>query len=362
MQSQRKGLTFERIEMRTYPNTTFRPNTPCVPTKMNFVMLNGGGGDYITWMRSIQWLCEVATWIDGNLICPSYFKELAEYWLKTHRPRWGFHLYNDMQNLPDINKLPCRGPIELQRESLNATGAHLMTCGWVYFTNKEKAPVGYAKDGRPWSAYPLLDQEMLDNVPLPDEAKSLKPGSYAVITTGITTDTRRSPDGAWNPIIEYVKNKGLIPVFLGKSVVETGNRTNIHTEFSELNRYDLGLDLRNKTTLMQAASIISRAKFIVGLDNGLLHLAGCTETPIIFGYTLASPEHREPTRPSGNIYNVVLEPGELSCYHCQSNNNFVIGFNYRSCMYSDLKCIDLLFDGDCRRWKAQMDLCLNKGE
>lgn len=347
------SLKFEWQPQEFYPEWGFRPGTPCYPLQMNFILLNGGMGDYVNWMQPVRWLADQATWITGTLICPTYFKELAEHWLKPY-PKWKFKDYKELADIPKIDDVPFRGPLMLQQESLNATGAHLMTCGWVYFTNKEKAPPG-------WDHYPPLRQPELDALTLPPEADVLIPGKYAVITTGVTTDSRRVPSESWNHVIRYVKSLGLTPVFLGKAVVETGNMRNIHTDFAQGLEIELGLDLRDKTTLMQAASIMSRAAVVIGHDNGLLHLAGCTDVPIVFGYNLASPEHREPKRKIGRVYNVTLTDAELACNHCQSRTNFVMGYNFRQCFYGDLACIKLLFANEAAKWKVQIDRAL-RGE
>lgn len=322
--------------------------------ELGFCFVNGGMGDYICWMQAIRWLASEATWIDGLLIVPTYFKELADYWLKPF-PRWKFKGYTDLDEVTNANTMGMRGPFELHRESLNATGAHLLTCGWVYFANKEKAPEG-------WDTYPPIEQSYLDALTLPAEMSTLAPKKYAVITTGITTPSRRVPAEYWNHVIEYVKSKGLTPVFLGKSVVDTGNSRNIRTSFDEALKIDVGVDLRDKTSLLQAAAVMSRAAVVIGHDNGLLHLAGCTSVPIVFGYNLASPEHREPRRTLGKTYNVTLTHKELACIHCQSNTNFVIGFNFQQCFYSDTKCISMMFENEAARWKEQIDAALRDNQ
>lgn len=352
MSSGVKGaISFSPVEKSYYPEWGFRPGTQMYPITMGFVFLNGGMGDYINWLTPIQWLASEATWIKGTLICPIYLTELAEYFLKPY-PNWcGVKAYNKISEIPRLDDTPTRGPIILQQESLNATGAHLSTCGWVYFTNKEKAPPG-------WEYYPQFKQEDLDALALPDEAKGLSAHKYAVITTGVTTPSRHVKGDYWNMIIDYVCSKGLTPVFLGKGLVETGNQRNIRTKFHDEVNYGAGIDLRDKTSLMQAAAVMSKAACVIGHDNGLLHLAGCTDVPIVFGYNLASPEHREPRRPSGNIFNVALDDEELHCNFCQSKTNFLIGYNFQKCFYSDLKCIDLLFADGAAKWRTQIDLAL----
>lgn len=352
--SERKGITFTEVPRDFYPEWGFRPRTPMYKMRMNFIFLNGGMGDYVAWAQAVRWLASEATWIVGTAVVPDYFVELMQHWLKPF-PAWGVTTYSTLRDLPKADETPFRGPMALQSESLNATGAHLFTCGWVYFTNKEKAPPG-------WDHYAPLEQDFLNGVELPTEVAGLQKGRYAVITTGVTTNSRRVPGSAWNPIIDHVRSKGLTPVFLGKGTVVTGNPKNIHTEWSDEVNYGLGVDLRDKTTLMQAAAIMSRAAVVIGHDNGLLHLAGCTGAPIVFGYNLASPEHREPLRKAGRTYNVTLTYAELACNHCQSRLNFMIGYNFRECFYKDLKCIDMLFENDGARWKTQIDRALSEGK
>lgn len=369
--SKPKTISFETIEPRYYPEWGLRPNTTCFPTNLNFMFINGGMGDYVTWMQTIRWLASEATWIKGNLIHPVYLSPLVDYWLKPF-PEWTHITYKVLQEVVSYRNSPCRGPIELMRESLNATGAHLSTCGWVYFANKECAPEGIDRVASevvgypmPWDAYPQFRQTDLDNEPLPSEALSLEPKKYAVITTGLTTNSRRVPPGAWNHVIEHVLDMGLTPVFLGKAVVETGNATNIHTRFENTLRVDLGLNLIDKTTLLQAASIMSRAAVVIGHDNGLLHLAGSTrDVPIVFGYNLASPKHREPKRPhleNNGMYNVLLTKEELACNFCQSNMNFIIGQNFRECMYGDNLCMTKLFENKAERWKIKVNEAVTNG-
>lgn len=345
------GISFQKMEQEFYPEQVgFRPNTTMFPLKLSFLFMNGGMGDYICWIPAIEWLASQATWIEGTIIIPTYFKELADYWLKSY-PKWRYADYKTMHDLPKFNDIPFRGPMDLQRESLNATGAHLLTCGWVYFTNKEKAPEG-------WDRYPIIEQSHLDTISLPKEADSLNPGKYAVITTGMTTNSRHTPDGAWNDVISHIKSRGLTPVFMGKSEMLTGNNSNVKTKWNDGTDYSTGVDLRDKTNLMQAAAIMSRAAVVIGHDNGLLHLAGCTDVPIVFGYNLASPEHRQPRRAIGKVYNVELKRGELACNFCQSNTNFVIGYNFRECFYKDLKCMDMLFENKAERWKLKINEAL----
>lgn len=343
-------FTMQRLPLQYFPTTMFRPGTQMYPQKLSCIFINGGMGDYISWLQAIRWLASEATWIEGTLVAPKYMREFAEYFLKPF-PKWDFVDHSELKTRKDLDGIPFRGPVVLEQQALNATGAHLSTCGWVYYTNKEKAPEG-------WDSYPQFKQDDLDNILTKYGRGVPSYGRYAVITTGITTPSRNVPGKYWNYIIDYVRDLGLTPVFLGKAVVETGNARNIHTSYDSAVNFNLGLDLRDKTSLLEAAAIMSRSAVVIGHDNGLLHLAGCTAAPIVFGYNLASPEHREPKRPIGKTYNVTLTHKELACTHCQSNFNFLLGYNFRQCYYGDNLCIDMLFEDGAKRWREQIDLAL----
>lgn len=351
IQAAKNDFTFKRLPLEYYPTRVgFRPGTQMHKQQLSCIFINGGMGDYITWMQAIRWLASEATWITGTLVAPKYMRDFAEYFLRPF-PDWKFVDHSELRHKTELDGIPFRGPVVLEQQALNATGAHLLTCGWVYYTNKEKAPEG-------WDSYPQFEQSDLDSIFARYGRGVPAYGRYAVITTGITTPSRHVPGKYWNYIIDHIREQGLTPVFLGKTVVETGNSRNIHTDYDKEIRFDRGLDLRDKTSLLEAAAIMSRAAVVVGHDNGLLHLAGCTAVPIVFGYNLASPEHREPRRPVGRTYNVTLSPQELACINCQSNTNFVLGYNFRHCFYGDNLCIDMLFENNARRWREQIDKAL----
>ena len=353
----------ERYVRPTYPEHSFRPGTPCEPITINFMFLNGGMGDYVCWSQAIRWQAAKNTWITGRVVVADYMVEPMNYWLKQLNPNWQAWNYKQLKEREDEG-MPFRGPLEMSKESMNATGAHLLDCGFVYFANQCPNPEG-------WDNYPPFLQVDLDK--LLHKFEERLPQKYAIITTGKTSPSRAVPDKYWNDIIEHVAARGITPVFLGATTIVTGNKANIETKFGAGVRYDLGIDLRNQTSTMEAAAVMSRAEFVVGHDNGLLHLAGCTEVPIIFGYNVASPKHRRPRRPVGEVYDVFLTHEELACIHCQSNTNFLIGYNFNRCFYEpqdrkqaeldgkpyeNSKCIDLLFAGGAARFKRAIDKCL----
>lgn len=184
---------------------------------------------------------------------------------------------------------------------------------------------------------------------------SLKPGSYVVITTGFTAPVREWPAEEVNKVSAWCISKGLTPVFLGKNEVSFLGEHKTQAYFSEKVDFSQGIDLINKTNLLDAAAIIRDALAIVGVDNGLLHVAGCTETPIVAGYTTVDPDHRVPYRLYGMTY--TIEP-RSECSYCQTKMQFVYNNDFRLCYYNDYQCIKTM-NGE--RFIEKLERILKRG-
>lgn len=164
------------------------------------------------------------------------------------------------------------------------------------------------------------------------------PKKYVVITTGYTAAVREMLPEVINALSDYVLARDYIPVYLGsKAAPVGGNVKEIIGNFREEVDYRKGIDLINATTLLQAGKIIARAQCIVGLDNGLIHLAGCTSTPIVAGYTTVAPLVRMPYRNDVLGYNCfpVVPDSILPCRFCQSNWEWVFDHDFRKCFYKE---------------------------
>jgi ADP-heptose:LPS heptosyltransferase len=168
------------------------------------------------------------------------------------------------------------------------------------------------------------------------------PKNYVVVTTGYTSSTREWKAKYINDFVRNVK-KGLEldVVFLGKEVNSLyRNQVNL-TGFSTEVDTTHGIDLRDKTDLFQALEIMRGARAVVGLDNGLTHLAAMTDVPIVMGFTTVDPKHRLPVRHNQLGWNVatVTPYLELPCRLCQSRMNFV-KWDFRKCFYDDYACLE----------------------
>jgi hypothetical protein len=182
----------------------------------------------------------------------------------------------------------------------------------------------------------LLDREDLNYVPLPavDISKFNTDFSKSVILVSSYRDITRM----WKPeymleIAAWVKSVGLLPVFIGKTDMNLDTHLIPKTSLPvDIDSY--GLDLRNKTTIPELATILGQSLVVIGLDSGPIHLAGTTKVPIICGYTSVDPKYRIPIREEGITYPIVAD---IPCSHCESNwaGNF---WNYEHCYFGTNEC------------------------
>lgn len=165
------------------------------------------------------------------------------------------------------------------------------------------------------------------------------PEKYVVVTTGYTAPNREFIAPYVNELVEWIKSRGYDVVFLGKTQAATGAGFEIKGSFSNEIDYSKGYSFINKTKITEAAKIIAGAKTIVGLDNGLMHLAACTEIPVVCGYTNVNPRARMPYRHNEMGWNwfPVLPP--TKCRGCQTNFNYLYGHAFSGCWYSDFLCL-----------------------
>lgn len=153
------------------------------------------------------------------------------------------------------------------------------------------------------------------------------PKEYVVIASTGVEPVRTMPIDTANTLIDYVLEKGFVPVFLGKEESDCGfNEFKIKAKPLELN-YSKGINLINKTNLLQSAKIIHESKAYIGMDGGLTHLAGCTNAFIIAGYTASNPNHVAPIRKGSQTYKFIpIEPEkELPNRYFQTYSSFKKG-------------------------------------
>lgn len=329
----------------------FRPGTKFKQHLCNFFLLNGGLGDYINHMSAILWVAKECPHVEGWVFVSQPFLDVAKYILKDYQHFNCFDINGYEKKLVDGSLVLKPAPAL----HVNPTGAHLLDLGFMYYTQTDKAPEGF-------DYLPEIDYEVdLSKFGIPSHR------DFAVFTPGATAGIRAIPPKHFNNLVNYVYKQGITPVFLGRRVFTKGHDAGKNGYQATINEeYDLtkGIDLTEKTTLLEATGIMSHAKFVAGLDNGLLHFAGTTDVPIIFGHNVATIRHRQIRRRKGITIDITVDQKTLACIGCQSKMRFMFGedkkgHKFSKCIYDDKACLDLLFHNEGEVWKRAIDRILS---
>lgn len=168
---------------------------------------------------------------------------------------------------------------------------------------------------------------------------NLEPKRYVILVTSYRDYTRSWKDEYIIQTAEWLMQKGYVPVFVGKTDMDAEVKDSVKPKSTlpaDCSVY--GVDLRNKTTIPELASLMANAAAVCGVDCGPVHLAGTTAVPIVCGYTSVSPEYRIPVRDNGKTYAIVPD---LPCIGCESrwHSSF---WNYENCYIKTAMCVDHL--------------------
>lgn len=152
------------------------------------------------------------------------------------------------------------------------------------------------------------------------------PEKYIVFAATGIEPVRTMPVNTANLLIKYVLDKGYIPIFVGKEKSNCGFKDfEINSKTIPLN-FDKGINLINKTSILETAKIIHGAKAYIGMDCGITHIAGCTDVEIICGYTASSPIHVAPIRQGSQTYKFqAIEPDPHKNKYFQTWSSFKKG-------------------------------------
>ncbi len=330
----------------------FHPGTELPPQRVVFIFVHGGLGDYINFMSAVLWAAKENPQLIGHITVKQPFRDVAEFLMKPY-PNWSVHDHEYLKDIQEkYDKVLIHYP-KKEHQLINATGAHLMDLGFMYYAQMSKPPEGFG----------YLPEISYDG---PWKWPELRERPYAVFTPGSTARARVIYGRYFNDLVAYTLSRGITPVFLGKKdfVVGTAKEIGYNAKFQDDYDFSKGIDLTEKTTLLEATQIMSKACFVLGLDNGLLHFAGTTTTPIIFGHNVATVAHREIRRRSGQTINVHLEESGLPCISCQSRMRYIVGHEFNKCIYQEhpqhaYRCLDLLFSNEALTWKMAIDHMLD---
>jgi hypothetical protein len=185
----------------------------------------------------------------------------------------------------------------------------------------------------------ILDKNKYNYLPLPevDITKFNIDFAKAVILVVSYRDINRSiPNAELLKIAEYVKERGYTPVYIGRT---QDGAWKDRAPVSPFVAPSYGVDLRNQTSILELASMMSNSIAVCGVDSGPIHLAGTTPTTIIAGYTNVDWRYRVPSRRNGRT--VVIEPDPIDCRYCSSRwaKDY---YDFLNCYYGHNNCVKTL--------------------
>ena len=195
--------------------------------------------------------------------------------------------------------------------------------------------------------YPRIDSAKLPVNPMAGR-------NYVVIAYGATTEHRRMLPSVMAGLVDHFKEREIEVVLLGKRDHDLKcNGTMVKPTFDAIP--DGVVDLIDQTSIPEALAIIQGAKLMVGLDNGLIHLAALTDVPIVVGYTTVDPYYRLPYRHSAKGWNChVVEPTS-ECRYCQTETFCTYGIDFLRCQTRSKDCMNSL---SLSLWLAQVEQAL----
>ena len=181
-------------------------------------------------------------------------------------------------------------------------------------------------------------------------------GPYVVFPTGATSDNKLLRASVMAPIIEWVDNNGYVPVLVGTKMSFTraqmgdklGEQLVIRDEVDKLPDGVRAkcVDLREQTTLLELRDLAGYAAAVVSVDGGTTHLAGTTDTNIVYAMGTTLPSHRYVTRQGDPHHKIkYIGPRNLECAGCQSRA-VLTRWDFRFCPFSDNICMSLLHPDD----------------
>lgn len=211
---------------------------------------------------------------------------------------------------------------------------------------------GCLLDARPES---MAERNYPTKAPL---GKSPVHAPYIVFPVGATSGNKLFKAHVMQPILEWALVNDYTPVLVGTKTshthVQVGNEVSIKPleiidEVDKLPKalYDMCVDLREQTTLLGLRDVLGHADAVVGVDGGTIHLAGTTDTCIIYAMGTTLPKHRYIPRKGNPNYKIrYVGPRDLECTGCQSNMTLLFHHDFRHCVYKDDKCMDQLHPDD----------------
>lgn len=162
----------------------------------------------------------------------------------------------------------------------------------------------------------LPDQMQCDFIPDPYEDINL-PERYVVLHTAKTWNSRTWVQEKWEELAKGLRDAGI-------AVVSVGQTNNSAPDVPKpVFKIDVDLDLTDQLSLSQCWHVLDKARIVITMDSGILHLAGTTDTHIIQLGSSIHPYYRAPYRNGSQQHKYTYIKGDCNLF-CASSMSYTL--------------------------------------
>lgn len=134
-----------------------------------------------------------------------------------------------------------------------------------------------------------------------------------VISATFSCRRRKFTNESLSELIHYLKKSGYTPVLVGT----TRRLWDTTVEYGEYDvDYSGCVNLINRAKPSELFRMLDEAKAVVAPDNGIIHLTGTTDTPIVGFYTIVSPKYLAPIRGNEVGKDCITIEADIPCSDC----------------------------------------------
>lgn len=296
---------------------------PKTKQSINCLISDGGMGDLLCSLPAINYMQKNCPWINLLIWTPDYLVDFFKHTLPKGSIVRGF---SDAEKKYDNDKYTIS-----TKWYVNGVARQ--------FTPMKTHPVQYSFNVL--ADYQPTIEEMSYLKIRPDEIDISKfnlPEKFVVFPAAATEFVKTIPKETIDTLTEYVISNGYTPVFLGKTLNPAGAEdVNYRAEAQDYD-FTKSINLMNKTTVLESAAIIAKSKLFIGIDSGLAHLAGFTDTSAVVYYSFVKAVKQVPIRDGIVAHNWYPIETSLGCGGCQSKW-VQLEHDFRECFYGDYECV-----------------------
>lgn len=295
------------------------------PVHLNVISGRGGLGDALARIPAFNFVIAQYSHVSMTVY-------VQDAWLEITRL---LAIKSDRIEYRPLSQAPyglARPIIEFNMERLTTLHLHLTDHAFLILTDA----LPPSREARAYPKASLVSEKIFENMGMLYLSYIVGNEPYILFTTDYTSPARRWPAPYINQLGRECAKRGFTPVLVGKSGDLDSGLPHDPVRINQNDGIDKGVfyDLRGQTSLVETLGLMQRASAVVGVDNGLIHLAHYTDVPVVVGFTSLASRHRVPVRIHGET--IALE-AEVPCGGCQSRG-FAINTDWRTCLFDDYAC------------------------